>query len=434
MRHADLIRERLGSTLKKIGRECLLDRGFILLPEWNLRIYVVEGESKEGPERVLILPSIMALHPYFPNGCARELAVGVGVTLDKAVQSIVSNWLLLFFPLLKFVFDENPHDCTVNERDIQGPSDGQSQYRLIEGPVSMVGFDVSIPTQMSQSKIWDSFSDLLLADLKYGVHHIRCYVCRMQDRIDADIFVDGVEWREGSERLRELAGGFPVADAKHPIYSLKQHILLLPSDLALNYELERKGLLAKWSAVLDNQLSGNDRELLPHVLRGMFVLSHHLGLSELECEKLLFSEGMSREIAAKIVTFLPSAAARVLMKGKVEFPEDYRWTNYHTRQFVVQRYDQTPVFMASMHAFELLHQHGLAGPEIRSVADYSVEMKGIAKVRQQGGKLEGGKLFTSMTVMTEEQIPATPTPVPPLSPEQSKPEVRQRRKPWWKLW
>lgn len=211
----------------------MLARGAIIqLTRWSLRVHVVEGQTKRNDHNAtVIMPAIVATHGLLPHGFARELGVGIDKTIEQAANNVVANWMLLFFPLMEFLFEDSSHDCTVHEEPIDLPSDPQP-YRLVGSPVWSMGFEqFGQPEGMSQSLLWNAFSGALLPTLSPGVHHIRCYVAAMPDGCNADVFVDGTEWPEGGKRLRELARTFPAPDVANPIRSLKQHLLVRPSDL-----------------------------------------------------------------------------------------------------------------------------------------------------------------------------------------------------------
>lgn len=449
----DLTR-RLAEVLKKVGVEAQLEEHFVLLPTWGLRLIVMDWQVQETPGRALVQCSVMAYSPRLPSGFARELLVGMGTTTEKAIGQATANWMLLFFSALKFVFDDQAHDCTVNLTGIQIPNACQQDYRLIEGPVQMMGFGETHPEGMSQSRLWDCFSDLLLPKVTAGIKHIRCYACKTADWLDADVFVNGEKWAEGSGRLLNLAQSFPTPDQANPIYSLKQHLFLCPGNLGASLAQEKDVFVAEWAKVVAGKSEQGETPLLPHVLHGLFALGRHVGQSEAESEAILVQQGMPSDIAVKVVTFLPSAATWALMAGKVKFAESYLWTNSLTRQCVQKRYDQTPLFVAALHTFSAMCNLPNPPVELWEVANTSAEMNAISQAARSGAKLEEAR-FTEMIVFTSEPIEGQDIdllvkkpPVKSVSPRSSgpgkplatvtkppaKPASQPAKKAWWKFW
>src|SRR5258708_6439211 len=133
MGHANLIAEKIAGSMKAIGRDCALQDCTFTFPQWSLRVDVLEGQIREHPDGLVLLPAVVARHRLRPKGFARELAVGIGKTPENAANAIAAAWGLLFFPLLKFMFDEHPHDCTVHDEPILLPIAVDQAYRLVAG-------------------------------------------------------------------------------------------------------------------------------------------------------------------------------------------------------------------------------------------------------------------------------------------------------------
>ena len=202
---------------------------------------------------------------------------------------------------------------------------------------------------MSQSLLWNAFSGALLPTLSPGVHHIRCYVAAMPDGCNADVFVDGTEWPEGGKRLRELARTFPAPDVANPIRSLKQHLLVRPSDLETGARREEVWQITRWSSALAEHMDPASSAILPNILLALIIMGR--ATSDEQQRRSLGERNLQEPLIDELISFLQSAAARVLLKGKAEFSETYYLANTRTRQAVERRYDETPVFATGVRVF-----------------------------------------------------------------------------------
>jgi hypothetical protein len=449
MAHAELIAKRLHDVLTSLGHPCTLEGRTLGVTRWSLRVEVVEGQENCSPNGVIIMPTIVASHPLLPHGFARELGVGLSDGLEQAANNVAANWMLLFFPLLKFLFEDDAHDCTVHEEPVDLPADRQP-YRLVASAVWAVGFEKEGPgAHVSQSLLWNAFSDLLLPRLSPGVHHIRCFAAAMPDGRKADVFVDGAQWAEGTERLRELAQRLPTPDAASPIRSLKQQLLVRPSDLETGARREQEWCVARWTRALDRKIGPGSGEHLTSVLLALFTLPRCC--SEEQQWQSLLGKGLAEPAVEELISFLQSAAARVLLDGKAQFSDTYYLVNQRTRLAVERRYDQTSIFTTGLEAFGTLMRQGLATEEIQTLAQWSAEMSGVRQAIAKTGNFTGGR-FTQMIHSTRAPIagvdldtllskPKPPQPPPrpqalrrPPPPVRSNASSKAAGKPWWKIW
>lgn len=439
MTHGQMIAQKTADVLKSIGYDCVAQGGTFTLPKWGLQVDVYDGKKNEQPGRVAIFPEIVALHRYLPGGFARELGVGLATTLEDAAGRVSANWMLLFFPLMKFMFDAQPHDCLVFDQPIHLPAaPADAGFKLFAGPVQTVGFEnTAAPEGVRQTLLWDAFRDALLPGLRPGVHHIRCYAGRMPDGPRADVFLDGQEWAEGSRRLQQLAQTFlPAPDERNPMFALKQHLLIRPSNLESAFDWEWADRTAAWAASVKDQIDPAHRAHVEAILDGLFAMARYR--DEAASERALIARGIPALVAGQLTAFLPSAAARVLLAGKVGFSETYFWRNVTTNRAVERRYDQTPLFTAAVAIFHALYTSRVAAVEVSQVGYTSAEMNGVAKVMEKGGKIEKLR-FSTMIHSTHEPVdgedldqlmaakapPATSAqPAPPAAPA----------KPRWRFW
>jgi hypothetical protein len=432
-----LVASRIAGGLSAIGTECSADGPSIILPRWAARVDVLEGNENLGNGRAAIFPAIEFLHRVMPLGVARELSAGLSSTLEQAADEVAASWCLLFFPLMKFLFEEKPHDCLVASEPIAPPLDADHGYTLLAGPVQTRGFgdDPSAAGHIGQTLMWERFASELLPTLSAGVHHVRCFAGRWADQLQADIFVDGMAWETGSERLRELAMTFPPTNDARPLYSMKQHLIVRPDDLEGGIERATQKQIAEWTAAVANRIQPEHRGLLEYVLRGILVQSRYG--DEAEHERRLLDAGVPREIAGRLVAFLPSAAARVVLGEKVTFSDSYHWRNATTGRAVLRRYAETPVFQAAVATFTALADAGLAGRELGAVTSTSAEFHGYEQAMARGVKQETLR-FTDMIHHTDEPVegePLNPSRVSRRAPQEVSPAAAAAgRKPWWKLW
>lgn len=434
MNYSELIAAEIGQGLRTAGYESDVQGNSITISHWGIQVNVVDGDVQKAPGRVLLMPSITVTHRYLPKGFVRELSAGLGETEQEAVNSIAFFWMLLFFPVLKFLFDEQPHDCTVCDAPITLARDKSQPYKLIAGPLQMVGFEgENKPEQISQTMLWNAFSDLLLPKLPPGVHHVRCYVASSPDGLKGDVFVDGEEWPEGCERLMRLARDFPSPDNENPVYALKQHLLIRPEDLAAGTEREQETQVADWAAAIGDRIGANHRELAAHVLQAMFLMGRCRNGQDVE--QLLVRHGVPENTAAELICFLPSATARIFLKDqvRVQFSDTYYLANLKTRRAVERRYDQTPVFMAALEICDLLRGQKLADHEINVLASGSSEVNTVFQAMEHHQNLEGAK-FSAIVHPTSQ--PVDGEDLDRILAQYNKPATTRAKSktPWWKFW
>lgn len=432
MAHAGMIASKLSKGLNETGHECRVeDEGVLLLPKWDLQVEVAEGQEQAENGTVAIMTEVFARHRLLPKGYARELAVGLARSHEDAAGTIAAGWLLLFLPPLKFLFEEHPHDCFVHEEPVDIPHALGLGYRLLAGPVQSTGFDADdggANPVVRQTVFWDALRDVVTPHIGHGVHHVRCYTCRTLEGVEADVFLDAEEWPEGSDRLRRIAEAFPAPTDVAPIYALKQHLIIRPDDLEDGLEREQAERARVWSEALRPYLKGRHAGELPQVLRALFVMSRR-GSPESH-EGALLRAGVPAMVASRLVTFLPSAAVRASMGGRVKFPDTYLWTNHEAQLAVERRYDETGIFTAADEILSSLRRAGLAEHEILAVAGTSAEMRVILQAMEKGAKPESLRL--TMTIhQTDEHVDGEDLNaiVGRMTGRTEEP-----RKPWWKFW
>jgi hypothetical protein len=291
--------------------------------------------------------------------------------------------------------------------------------------------------------LWEAFRDVLHSQLRPGVHHIRCYGGRSPQGISADVFLDGIEWPEGSQHLRDFAQRLlPEPDGQRFMSAVKQHLLIRPADLAAAVAWERADRTAAWATAAHARIDQVHLPQLELVLHGLFVMARHF--SEEDSERALIGQGVPETLARQLTAFLPSAAARIVLEGKAQFSETYFWRNAQTNRAVERRYDQTPLFTAAVAVFKALYSAEEAGNEIYRIGSSSAEFNAVVQAMQKGEKLEKSR-FTSMIHTTSEpvdgddieqlmaaKIPSKPA-VPSAPPALPAPAPTSRR-PKWKFW
>ena len=212
-------------------------------------------------------------------------------------------------------------------------------------------------------------------------------------------------------------------------------MLLRPLDLAAGLGEEMQRQLSEWKSVVAPPADPEVQSVMPTVLRAIYLMGRRRAFSEEEYREALAHEGMPATLAAQLASFLPSAATRVLMKGKVQFCEDYLLTNSWTNRAVRRRYDGTPVFAAGFHAFEEFVREGVAPYETWTIANSSAEMNGISQIMAKEGNLEGASIAL-MIVKTLEPVEGEDLDAILARFENSR-QPRNRpepARPWWKIW
>lgn len=450
MNYTTRIARKLQESLATMHCSCMLEQetDSIVVPAWNLRVQVFDGGGQENANRVTINPTIIAWHDQFPGGFIRELGVGYGKTVEDAADHVAAMWMLLVFRVIQQVLGGRPHDCLVHEVPLAIPN-AEQPYSLIASPLQMHGFgEAGRAEHMSQTWLWETIACELASQLGPGLHHIRCFTGRASEWTSADVFVDGVESAAASQRLKELAGSFPQPNRNQPLYALKQHLLICPQNLEQGARESEARKIAAWTASLAGRLTPATQQVLPELLVAVAVMARPVP-SEAH-EQMLVDRGSSPSRAATLVSFLQSAAARVVLAGKVGFPDTYCLANHHTRRGTIRRYDQTPVFVAGLEVLTRLKELNLAATEIEGVANPSAEMNGVRQVLAEAGddfeltperfsfaqmihgsmeEFDGEDLDVLLERMSQSRKPSKARPsveIPNLE--------KARKKPWWKFW
>jgi hypothetical protein len=152
--------------------------------------------------------------------------------------------------------------------------------------------------------------------------------------------------------------------------------------------------------------------------------------TEKEHELELVRQGVRPDIASKLITFLPTAIARMFLKDRARFCETYYWVNSASRQATERRYDQTPVFTAALATVEALKAAEVAQRRLNNVACTSAEMHGIVQAMEKNIKLDAMR-FATMIHHTDDQVTGEKSM---NSYAAGRPKGATAKKPWWKFW
>jgi hypothetical protein len=391
----------------------------------------------------MVTPSIETRHSVFPNGLARELGVGRGTTAQEAADMVSANWALLFRPLLKFMFEDNPHDCLVAQWPLELPGDKGYAYRVLAGPLQFMGFDAkSAQASARQDCLFKTFADALVPKLSPGVHHLRCYVGAFADGVQGDVFVDGEEWPECSALLRQLGDTFPAVTDENPMYTYKQHLLVRPEDLGAGQRRTADHFVRVHAAAIESKVSAAHRPLLETILRGLYETQRFLDHDQANAP--LLASGIDELTLGRMASFLPSACARVVLGNAPRYSDTYVLRDIQTNQAVERRYDQTPVFMAALEIAQSLWDAKLAIVQVYEIGLTSAELNSVLKagikkeqlntlsltctIHSTGEPVEGRPLDEVFAGM-ERLNPAAKSALKAAVP------VQQRAKrPWWRFW
>lgn len=423
------IAEKLAQVLNSSGYACTQAANEITLPGWPAKIIVVGDNRDDSTNGVSLMARIMTFHPLLPRGMAQELSVGWASTEQEAIEKMTASWMLVFFPGLKFLFDEKPHDCTVIQEPVALQNAAGKEYRLILGPLQHMNFGeepATEPKDFHQRLAWNALADLITRKAGPGVNHLRFYVARTQAGIDGDVFLNGVNWPAGSELLRRQAEGFPAIVHPSAGYGLKQHVFIKPVDTAQGVHDRAEHLIGKWVGALNRHPELTSNPMTGRLLLALDTMAT-LG-SEEEYEAALQNHGVPAEQAQRIVTFLPCAAIR-LHYPDVKYADTYFWTNDQTEMAEVRHYKETSEFVLAMDILQALHKENLAIDETAWVATISAENNGINDARKQGVDLSTLS-FKYMIHMTSEPVEGEPLKGLIKLANAHAPTD----KPWWKLW
>jgi hypothetical protein len=109
-----------------------------------------------------------------------------------------------------------------------------------------------------------------------------------------------------------------------------------------------------------------------------------LGKEAPEIFEILRQEGFTARVAARAVTFLPSAFARVHYETQgIEFPAYFYPGAAAFKKGRFLRYSDGPVFLAAVKLAEQLRRDG-DWPEVWKFVEASAEHAGVTKARSEG--------------------------------------------------
>lgn len=425
MSHAELIARRIAESLQRQGRAAEFEANCVTLPEWAMLILVLPGEESDFGNGVSISNEIVATHPKFPNRVMTELGVGIKKTVAAAANDIADTWMQLVFAPLKFLFDEDPHDCLVGQKLIETFGDGARRYQVIGGPARRSGLRDWRPDETEGPLMWTAIQDLIPNILRGKIRHLRCFTGKGPTGPSGEVFLDGKVWPDGTRRIVQLAERFPSADKENPIRSIRQHFLIVPEDIESEPVHDVDEQVAEWRLLAQDQIAGIDRELVQPVLTGLFFLSR-FGSEGLK-RTILVMNGIDEQMAEDLVSFLPSAATRILCRNDVEFSDDYILCGIHTGQAHLGKFSETPVHPTATRLFEVLKERGAASEEIQTVAEMSPEYEGVKTLHDAQAPE-----FLYSVMYTRREVRGEPPEV--LAQRISGRDSQQsKKKPWWKF-
>jgi hypothetical protein len=432
MDHGVLIAKKLAQTLNSTGHTCTQEENRVTLADWGALITVLPNGHDDKGNSFSLTATILLIHPSFPRGAIQELAVGWGKTKEEAVDAITTSWMLTFLPGVKFLLEEKPHDCSVTEEDVSLQNVPAESYRLILGPLQHAVYGqepAHEPEGFHQRLLWNAVSSLLLKELGPGVSHVRIFAGRIKHDVEGDVFMNGVKWQEATVALQRAIAGFPIAGAPSVGYGLKQHLFIRPVDLARGAQQRKAFTHEKWMKALAARPDLVNNATTTAVLRTLNVMSG-IG-TEAQYEAALVDEGMSRELAQRLVTFVPSAAIRTIYPD-LQYAQTYFWTNDRTDLAVEKRYDQTPEFLIALETFKTLCAQGTAADEVAGAAAVSAELGSINQARAKEIDLSTLS-FKYMIHMTSEPVEGNPL-TGLLKEIENNDTTGAGKRPWWKFW
>jgi hypothetical protein len=194
--------------------------------------------------------------------------------------------------------------------------------------------------------------------------------------------------------------------------------------------------IERWREAVCGRLSERTEQLLSDVLRGIYALGRaHLEADE---DTLLKQRGIDEPRSSELVLFLPSAAARVMLRDKMEFTDSYLLANPQAQRGRICRYENTPVFLAAVEVMRHLHEAQVARDYLEPLLEQSAEKKTYDGLLEKGAQRIRMSRVAHMTRLPIEDGEPLDELLKKLAPAPAAPHAplacRPAKKPWWKLW
>lgn len=402
----------------------------------NDRLFVsiafVQSELTRSGETFMLTVAVQTRHRYFPDGQLIEVTIGFGEDDDAAVSEVARVWMNQHYPIVRYLIEPDAQKCDVYVESISLPFATQ-RYELISSPLLMRGQGTPDDSQIEDTRFWNELKDLVVPEIKNGVHHLRCFASRAEDEPIGDVWFDGREWPEASQRMRAMAGTFNRL-TQDKFLTYKQHLVLKPIDIELGYREVGEAKAGEWRKVIVDGLGEEARKFAYPVLLGVYVMSKRG--SDKQYEALMKSFGLDSKLVHEIACMLSSSSGRWLlseMYDSLELPDSFMWVNVDSGRGMEVRYEDYPLARACQEIVTTMVSRRCAGSELMTIAMNSSEANAANNVLAKSGttSLKKARLLPSIC-WTEEPFEGED-----LSEIGKRFEARRasrRPKPWWKFW
>lgn len=402
----------------------------------NDRLFVsisfVQAQARPAGEGVMLTVAVQTRHRYFPDGQLVEVSIGFGKNDDAAAASVARTWMTEHYPIVLYLVEPGAHESSVFVETINLPFASQ-RYELISSQLLIRGQGDSSELQIEDSRFWEEVKDLVMPEIKLGVHHLRCFASRAANKPVGDVWFDAREWPEASRRALALAEALPVP-AETEIMTYKQHLILKPIDIELGYREVGEAKAGEWRKVIVDGLSEEARKFAYPVLLGVYVMSKPGSVKQYEA--LMKSFGLDSKLVHEIACMLSSISGRWLlskMYDSLELPDSFIWVNVDSGRGMEVRYEDYPLARACQEIVTTMASKRCAGSELMTIAMDSSEANAANNVLAKSGtkSLKKARLLPSIC-WTEEPFEGED-----LSEIGKRFEARRasrRPKPWWKFW
>lgn len=385
------IQSLLTEAFHKHGVECKEENNQIVFPQqfMTCRVHLFDKSSSA---------SIVQMDVNFEFGLGKiitESTVGIGLTLDIAIEDAFQAFLKSSFHVILSAFFTHDYDNHVNLKEW---FIGNKKYTAIISNVSVRG-EAPDPLPVK----WLDQLENLFQNQEYlpGTHWIKLYYAQSErEMISSEILLDNKVWTEVEKTVRNF--DFPSARD-----FLAVRIFIILQD---DTDVSQMAATMAW-------MSGEDEE---DVLQELTKT----GTSPLDAEKALI--------------FIPLAFGRVFLKSiaSSHFSDEAVITDETEKQTTINLNDE-PIYVAAYQLAKYIMTEGLNNKEdFQTIVALSSEVNAYNNALMDGAKpedMDGGHFGSPMIFLPHYQ-PAEKEKNKIINKPPQQQQAEKKKKPFWKFW
>lgn len=394
----------------------------VLVDNWKLLIRMsLEGlDEEKGMTYVTYRVTTFCpklVHPVV------DYAIGWGNSLEEANDMASEVYMSSVFPVIHAICCTCQSGYGVENRIlyVQDSNSGVvSDWRLIQSPPVMINADEEVIHRDTLTNMLDSHLPELIK--QPGSYWFKCYVGKSSDTVDADCFLNNVEFELGKQRFLGYA---QTLNSEKGFVSFKQHALIYPSDEAVVKEYRSRSRNELATSL--KKLSGVDQTSIKYVLAGLEAFRDLAGFPEHVLQKHLIQTNIPSETAWQLTSFLPAACARERWTREgVNFGDEYVLFNFDSRKSERKSLSAEPLYLVCQAAVKRLREDELVGDLLDAICDFSAENNCIESALAEGAEPKDFE-FKWLIVPTDKVLDGR------VDKEIVK-ALGLSQKPWWKFW